>query len=159
MEQGTAIAPAKGAVFRWFLSEDLSMLATSFLTPMSKSSPKKKSLQVALRGAKFVRWNGIVPRSVVPMDKHSRAAIVVNDANVPQAFVFDTSAFLDLLLTIDSNLLDHLSHEEYASKTANPTGYLIDKIEGLLPVRPSSTRSLKLFIDEAKKQGWVSFID
>ena len=109
-----------------------------------------------LKGAKLVTW-GKSLLSSLKLHKSSRAGIIVDKKGAPQLFVFDTPAFLDILSTIDEALVDRLSDKEYHSKTANPAGYLIDKIEARLPLDPQYVLSLKSAVDEANKKGWVPF--
>lgn len=75
----------------------------------------------------------------------------------PQMFVFDTRALLDLLSTVDDQLADKLSDEDYHSKEVNPSGWLIDEIEARMPVSDDFARTLKDAIEEAEEKGWVPF--
>lgn len=109
-----------------------------------------------LEGAKLVSWTKSL-LSKFKLHKDSRAGIIMDKSGVPQLFVFDTPAFLDVLSNIDESLVDHLTDEEYASKEANPAGWLIDEIEAKLPPNPKFIQSLKEAIEEARKKGWVSF--
>ena len=109
-----------------------------------------------LKGAKLVSWTKSI-LSKFKLHKDSRAGIIVDKNGIPQLFIFDTPAFLDVLGTFDEALVDHLSDEEYHSKTANPAGWLIDEIEAKLPPNPKFVQSLKDAIEEAKRKGWVSF--
>lgn len=118
---------------------------------------KKKYLPVKLSSAKLVSWKKIIPSSVIPIEKDSKAGIVVDAQGKPHLFIFDTFAFLDLLSTIDERLVDHLSPKLYYSKEGNPAGWLIDEIEAKLPVSSKYITSLKQAIKEAQKKGWVSF--
>lgn len=118
---------------------------------------KKKSLPVKITDAKLITWENISPKSVFPLERGSRAGVVVNRKGEPQLFVFDTFALLDVLSRIDETLVDRLSHEEYHSKSVNPAGWLVDEIEAKLPLKPEYIQSLKDAIDEANKKGWVPF--
>jgi hypothetical protein len=64
---------------------------------------------------------------------------------------------LDVLSAIDERLVDRLSNDEYHSKEANPAGWLIDELEGQLPIRQAHIRSLKAAIAEANRKGWIPF--
>lgn len=57
-----------------------------------------------LKGAKLVAWTKSA-LSKFKLHKGSRAGIIVDKHGVPQLFVFDTSAFLDILSTIDESFL------------------------------------------------------
>ena len=117
----------------------------------------KRSLVVKeLKGAKLVGWTKSI-LSKLKLHKGSRAGIIVDKGGVPQLFIFDTPALLDVLSTIDEVLVDRLSDEEYHSKTANPAGWLIDEIEAKLPPNPQFVQSLKDAIEEAKRKGWIPF--
>jgi len=108
-------------------------------------------------GAKLVSWKRIIDASVVPISKKSHATIVVDRNNIPLLFVFDTFAFLDVLSRIDEELVDRLSSRDYHSKDVNPAGWLIDEIEGKLPLKKEYVDSLKKAIKEAKDKGWIPF--
>ena len=110
-----------------------------------------------LEDTKLVPWKKIVPLSVFKLSKGARAGIVVDKENVPQLFIFDTFALLDVLSVIDEALLDKLSPNDYYKKSVNPAGWLIDEIESRLPLNPQYVKSLKKAIDEAEKKGWVPF--
>lgn len=118
---------------------------------------KRRPLVVKkLEGAKLVSWTRFV-LSKFKLHKDSRAGIIVDKNGVPQLFIFDTPAFLDVLSTIDEPLLDRLSDAEYHLKNSNPAGWLIDEIEAKLPPNPEFVHTLKEAIGEAKKKGWVPF--
>lgn len=117
----------------------------------------KKYLPIKLSSAKLVSWKKIVPPSVLPVEKDSKAGVVIDAEGKPHLFIFDTFAFLDLLSTIDERLVDHLSPKLYYSKQGNPAGWLIDEIEAKLPLSSKYITSLKQAIKEAQKKGWVSF--
>ena len=118
---------------------------------------KRSSLAIKeLKGAKLVAWTkSTLSRFKISPD--SRAGIVVNKSGVPQLFIFDTSALLDILSTIEEALVDRLSDKEYHSKSANPAGFLIDEIETRLPLNPECVQSLKDAIEEAERKGWIPF--
>lgn len=116
-----------------------------------------KFLPAKLKSAKLIPFNRISPRSVFKLGKDSNAATIVDKDGIPQLFIFDTSAFLDVLSRIDNALVDKLSTEEYHDKSVNPAGWLIDKIESILPLNPQFVLSLKRSIAEAKKKGFVPF--
>jgi len=107
--------------------------------------------------AKLIPWERVAPTSVFPLEKGSRAGVVVDRAGTPRVFVFDTAALLDVLSAIDERLVDRLSDAEYHSKEANPTGWLIDELETKLPVSDAYIQSLKEAIAEAQRKGWVPF--
>lgn len=109
-----------------------------------------------LESAKLVTWAKSV-LSKIKLQKGSRAGVIVNRNGVPQLFVFDTPAFLDVLSAIDEALLDRLSDEEYNNPKINIAGYLLDEVEARLPLNPKFVQSLKDAIEEAKKKGWISF--
>ena len=109
-----------------------------------------------LEGAKLVSWAKSA-LAKFKLSKGSRAGIITDKDGVPQLFVFDTPAFLDVLSTIDESLVDSLSDNEYNSKLKNPAGWLIDEIEAKLPLNPKFVQSLKDAIEEAQKKGWVPF--
>ena len=117
----------------------------------------KKRLPIKLSNARLASWKKIVPPSVFPLEKDSRAGVVVDHEGKPHLFIFDTFAFLDLLSVIDERLVDHLSPKLYYSKESNPAGWLIDEIETKLPLNPKYITSLKEAIQEAQKKGWISF--
>jgi len=116
---------------------------------------KKSSLPARFSDAKSIPWERLVPKSVIPLERGSRAGVVVDRAGVPRVFVFDTAALLDVLSTIDERLVDRLSDEEYHAKSANPAGWLIDEIEATLPVSVTYVQSLKEAIAEARCKGWI----
>ena len=118
---------------------------------------KKKLSPVKVPDAKLISWERISPKSVFPLERGSRAGIVVDREGKPQLFIFDTSALLDVLSQIDEALVDRLSPREYHSKKINPSGWLIDTIEENLPLKPEYIQSLKDAIDEANEKGWVPF--
>jgi hypothetical protein len=102
-------------------------------------------------------FNKAVPKSVFKLNKGSKAGIVFDKNGVPQVFIFDSFALLDVLSKIDEALVDRLSTEEYHNKSVNPAGWLIDKIESLLPLNPAFVLSMKKSIAEAKKKGFIPF--
>lgn len=116
---------------------------------------RKKFLSTKTTKAKIVAWDKIVPKTVFPLKKNSKAVVVVDHARKPQLFIFDTFSFLDVLSEIDEKLVDRLSPTDYHSKTANPAGWLIDEIEAKLPLQATYIKSLKDAISEAKKKGWI----
>jgi len=118
---------------------------------------KKKLLPAKISDAKLVSWERVSPKSVFPLERGSRAGVVVDRKGKPQLFIFDTSALLDVLSRIDEALVDRLRSDEYHSKQVNPAGWLIDEIEAKLPLKPEYIQSLKDAIDEANKKGWVPF--
>jgi hypothetical protein len=120
---------------------------------------RKKALPARLTNAKLIRWEEVAPRSVFPLERGSRAGVVVDRAGVPRVFVLDTFALLDVLSAIDERLVDRLSDEEYHSKAANPAGWLIDELETTLPVSTEYVQSLRAAIAEAKRAGWIPFED
>mgnify|MGYP001589028884 CR=1 FL=1 len=109
-----------------------------------------------LKGAKLVAWTKSI-LSKFKLHKSSHAAIIMDKNSIPQLFIFDTPAFLDVLSTIDEALIDRLSDEEYHSRKSNPTGWLIDELEAKLPPNPKFVQSLKDAIKEAEKKGWIPF--
>ena len=117
----------------------------------------KKILPIKLSQAKIISWEKVTPKAIFPLEKSSRAGVVVDRDGVPHFFIFDTSAFLDVLSRIDESLVDRLPSEEYHSKKANPAGWLIDEIETRLPLNPKYILSLKKALEETKKKGWVPF--
>ena len=118
---------------------------------------RKRSLPVRVSHAKLIPWERLVPNSVFPMEKGSRAGVVLDRSGTPRAFVFDTAALLDLLSAIDERLVDRLSDDAYHAKDANPAGWLIDEIESQLPISAEYIQSLKEAIAEAKRKGWIPF--
>lgn len=118
---------------------------------------KKRSLSVNVSDAKVVPWARVAPKSVFPLERGSRAGVVVDRTGVPRVFVFDTAALLDVLSAIDERLVDRLADDEYHSKAANPAGWLIDELEAALPVSKAYIQSLKDAIAEAKRNGWIPF--
>ena len=117
---------------------------------------KKKSLIVKSPDV-LVSWGKELPKAVFPLEKGSKAAVVVGRQGIPKLFIFDTFAFLDVLSKIDEVLFEKLSAEDYYSKNINPSGWLIDTIESKLPVNENYAKSLKSSIREAKKKGWIPF--
>ena len=118
---------------------------------------KKKLLSVKVSDARLVPWKHLSATSVFPLERGSRAGIVVDREGRPQLFIFDTAALLDVLSRIDEALVDRLPPREYHSKEVNPAGWLIDELEEKLPLNPEYIKSLKDAIDEANKKGWVPF--
>ncbi len=117
---------------------------------------KKKNLPAKRIDAKMVNWKKWVPRSVFPLEKGSKAGVVMDGKGTPRWFIFDTFALLDVLSKIDGRLVDTLSPQDYHSKKVNPAGWLIDEIESKLPLSDSFVQSLNEAIDEAEKHGWIS---
>lgn len=118
---------------------------------------KNKLLPAKLSDAKLIPWGRITPKTVFPLEKGSRAGVVLDRQGAPRLFIFDTPALLDVLSEIDEKLVDRLPSAEYHSKDVNPAGWLIDTIEEKLPVSKDYVDSLKSAIDEAKKKGWIPF--
>ena len=106
-------------------------------------------------GTKLIGWTKTMLSKF--LHKGSRAGMIVDKSGVPQLFIFDTPAFLDILSAIDEALIDRLSDEEYHSKAANPAGRMIDEIEARLPLNPEYVHSLKNAVKEANTKGWVPF--
>lgn len=106
---------------------------------------------------KLVPFSKIAPKAVFKLNKNSKAAVVVDKNGLPKLFVFDTYAFWDVLCQIDEALVDRLSDDEYNDKSVNPAGWLIDKIESKLPLRPEFVESLKKSIREAGEKGYIPF--
>lgn len=117
---------------------------------------KKKSLITKSSDA-LISWEKELPKAIFPLEKGSKAGVVVNRQRIPKLFIFDTFAFLDILSKIDEVLIEKLSTGDYYSKDVNPSGWLIDKIESKLPVNANHIKSLKSSIVEAKKKGWIPF--
>ncbi len=113
---------------------------------------RKRSSSVRVSNVKHVSWARLVPKSVIPMTKGSRARVVLDRAGVPIVFVFDTAALLDLLSAIDERLVDRLPDDAYHSKEANPAGWLIDELESRLPLKTACIQSLKA----SRKSGRIS---
>lgn len=118
---------------------------------------KKKLLPAKLSDAKLIAWERLAPKSVFPLERGSRAGVVADKNGVPQLFIFDTFALLDVLSKIDEQLVDRLPNEEYHSKAVNPAGWLIDELESRLPVNPKYANELLKGIEEAKRKGFISF--
>ncbi len=116
---------------------------------------KGKLIAAKTSKGKLASWDKIVPRSVLSLEKDSKAGIILDRKGRPYLFVFDTFAFLDVLSAIDEELVDRLSPVEYHSKEVNPAGWLIDEIESRLPLNSSYIKSLKNAISEAKEKGWI----
>ena len=120
---------------------------------------KKPLVPARVVNAKAVPWTRVAPKSVFPLERGSRAGVVVDRAGAPRLFVFDTPAFLDVLSAIDERLVDRLPDDAYHSKAANPAGWLIDELETTLPVSVEYVQSLKEAIAEAKHTGWIPLKD
>jgi len=118
---------------------------------------KKKLLPAKLSDARLIAWDRLAPKSVFPLEKSSRAGVVLDRDGAPQLFIFDTFALLDVLSKIDESLVDRLTSEEYHSKSVNPAGWLIDEIESRLPVNPKYANALLKGIEEAKQKGFIPF--
>ena len=118
---------------------------------------KKRSVPARVSHAKVIPWQRVVPKSAFPLERGSKAAVILDRAGAPRVFVFDTFALLDVLSTIDARLLDRLSDTAYHSKDANPAGWLIDELESHIPAREQYVQSLKDAIAEAERTGWVPF--
>ena len=115
------------------------------------TSTKQKSL-------KLFAWNKFRPfNKLFKIGKKSKAAVVLDKKEIPQFFLLDTHAFLDILSEIDEALVDKLSTQEYHSKSINPAGWLIDEIESKLPLNPKFVSSLREAIKESNKKGWIPF--
>lgn len=115
----------------------------------------KKKLQKKISNTTLTPWKQSLGKSVFPLQKGSQAGIVVNPEGKPLFFIFDTSAFLDILSEIDEKLADRLSSDDYHSKESNPAGWLIDEIEATLPLKTEYVDSLKEAVKEAEKKGWI----
>lgn len=85
----------------------------------------------------------------------SHAGVVSDASGHPQAFVLNTTAFLDLLSTIDSALETRLSPTDYHSKSANPAGWLIDEIESRLSPQKNLQISLQEALLQVEKSGLI----
>ena len=118
---------------------------------------KKKTKLAKVSDAKLVSWQNIAPKSVFPLGKGSQAGVMLDRAGAPRYFIFNTEALLDVLSEIDESLSYRLSSEEYYSKTANPAGWLIDRLETHMPLSAKYVQSLKSAIGEAQKKGWIPF--
>lgn len=118
---------------------------------------RKKSFPIRVSRATLVPWGKVAPKSVFPIERGSRAGVVLDREGVPRVFVFDTFALLDVLSAIDERLVDRLSDEAYHSKAANPAGWLIDELEAKLPLSDEYVRSLKEAVAEAQRKGWIPF--
>ena len=123
---------------------------------------KKKSIQQkssskypALAGGKLFPWANFAPKSVFPLERGSRAGVVVDARGTPRLFVFDTAALLDVLSAIDEKLVGRLSTDDYYTKSANPAGWLIDELGSKLPVDDTYAGTLRDAIREAEEKGWV----
>ena len=106
---------------------------------------------------KLFSWKKFSPLKIFKLGRKSKAAVILDKKGVPQFFLLDTPAFLDVLSEIDEALVDKLSTEEYNSKAVNPAGWLIDEIESKLPLNPKFVNSLKEAIKESNKKGWIPF--
>src|SRR3990167_11035573 len=97
--------------------------------PMAKKKSVKRKGEIVLSNPKSLgrlsAWAKFAPKSVFPLEKGSRAGVVVDREGKPRLFVFDTYALLDVLSEIDERLVDTLSHEAYASKDNKHAGCLI----------------------------------
>lgn len=118
---------------------------------------KAKFVPEQLKTAKLLAWKKLKFLNVVKLQRRSKAAVVVDKTGKPKLFLMDTSAFLDLLSTIDEPLLEKLSSEEYNSKSVNPAGWLIDEIEAKLPLKSKFISSLEKALEESNKKGWIPF--
>jgi hypothetical protein len=116
-----------------------------------------KLVPAKLKSAKLIPFNKVAPNSVFRLGKNSKAAVIVDKNGVPQLFIFDPFALLDVLSKIDEELVDRLSTEEYHAKSVNPAGWLIDEIESKLPLNPKFVLSLQKSIAEAEKNGFIPF--
>lgn len=117
---------------------------------------KKQSNQSLVKKLKFVEWDKFLPKSL-NFSKESNAGVILDKKKNPQFFIFNTPAFLDILSEIDENLSEKLTHSEYYSKSTNPAGYLIDKIESKMSEDQSFVQSLKDIVEESDKKGWLPF--
>ena len=117
----------------------------------------KDLIPAKLEGAKLVPWKKVAPLSVFELSEGSRAGVVLDSDSVPQLFIFDTFALLDILSAVDEALVDELPSEDYHSRAVNPAGWLVDEIESKLPLNPKYVDSLKDALDEANEKGWVPF--
>lgn len=124
-----------------------------------KKSAKRKGAALADPKplARLEAWTKFAPKSVFPLQRGSRAGVVVDREGKPQLFVFDTFALLDVLSEVDDKLLDLLSDEAYVSKETNPAHWLIGEIEDKIPLSDEYIQSLKDAIAEAERKGWIPF--
>ena len=118
---------------------------------------RKHALSVRVSNAQLLPWERVAPKSVFPLERGSRAGVVMDRDGTPRVFVFDTAALLDVLSAIDERLVDRLPDDAYHSKAANPAGWLIDELEAKLPVSAAYVQSLREAIAEAKREGWIPF--
>lgn len=118
-----------------------------------------KNIPAKRKSAKLIPLRKIVPASIFKLGRKSKAAVIVDRKGVPQVFLFDSFALLDLLSKIDEGLVDRLSSEAYHDPSVNLAGWLIDAIEAKLPVHPDFVHSLQKAIAEAKRKGWIPFED
>ena len=109
-----------------------------------------------VKGVKLLTWTKSM-LSKFKLHKGSRAGMLVDKEGIPQLFIFDTPALLDVLSAVDEALVDRLSDKEYHSKSSNPAGWLIDEIEAKLPPNPEFVQSLRDAIIEAGRKGWIPF--
>src|SRR3990167_5123691 len=100
--------------------------------PMAKKKSTKRKGEIVLANPKSLgrlsAWAKFAPKSVFPLEKSSRAGVVVE-----------------------------LSDEAYASKEKNPAGWLIGEIESKLPLSSEYIQSLKSAVAEAERKGWIPF--
>lgn len=116
-----------------------------------------KFLPARLKSAKLIPFSKMSPSSIFKLGKDSKAGVIVDKDGVPQLFIFDTFALLDVLSKIDEAIIAKVTTEEYHNKSTNPAGWLIDRIESKLPLNPSFILSLRKSIAEAEKKGYIPF--
>ena len=117
----------------------------------------KSLLPLKTKGYRATPFHKISYLKGIEIDKKSKAAVVLDNDDVPRFFIFDTFALLDALSQIDEALVDRLSPEDYHSKKINPSGWLIDEIESKLPLKKSFVLSLKKALKQGQKDGWIPF--
>ena len=110
---------------------------------MKKLTPKKV---IALPyGAKLLPFSKFAQQAGIKF-QDSGSLVVYDQAGTPRVFAFDAYSLWDLLCTLDEKLEEVMPSKDYIFK--NPVGWLIDTIEGQLPIKPK----VLIDIEEAKQE-------
>ena len=122
-----------------------------------------------MKAKSLLKISGKAPVRVIPLPKFAalpasvkaslafpkdfKAGVVVDKDGSPRYFVFDVPSFWDLLCAVDTAWEANVSDKAYVFH--NPVGWLIDAIEGHLPLNPKVVAKLKRGLDEARRLGVV----
>lgn len=85
------------------------------------------------------------------------ASVVMDYHGSPLGFFFGRDTFISLMTVIDEQFEKKMTSGKDAY--TNAAGKIIDLIEEKLTINPKFAKDLQISLDEAKKNGWVSFDD